>query len=466
MMYDKLRSADRLPMHMPGHKRNTDLAPYLEALGAGMDITEIDGYDNLHEPEGMIAECMERAASLWGSRKAHLLINGSTCGILAAIRTLTHRGDKVLVTRGAHKSVFHAIELCGLEPVFFTPPVLDRLDIFGSADIDETAAIITRNSDIKLIILTSPTYEGIISDISAICAEAHLRDIPVMVDEAHGAHLGLGGVFPAGAVSCGADIVIQSMHKTLPSLTQTAMLHVCSERVDTDRLAHQLAVFQTSSPSYLLMASIDGCVRLLESDDSLLTNWSDILSDFDSMVKPLEKLRVIGHGYDVDCFAFDRSKIPVYTGYTNLSGYELADILRNEYNIEPEYASPRMVLCMTAPGDTPDSLSALADALLEIDRKCNSRTPAQGHPVSELMQHTEMVINPEKALESPSEMIPLNQAAGRICGEYVWAYPPGIPLLIPGERIPQQLCILTAGSDAPELHSTSGKIPAYIRALS
>lgn len=465
MIYDRLKKLDRLPMHMPGHKRNRDLAPYLSSLGAEIDITEIDGYDDLHHPDGMIAECMELAAALWGSRKAFLLINGSTCGILAAIRTMTKRGDKIIMTRGAHKSVFHAVELCGLVPVFIMPPVLDHMDILGSISPESIEQKLVEHPDARLVLLTSPTYEGIISDISGICSAAHRRGVPVVVDEAHGAHLGLGGGFPAGAVSSGADIVIHSLHKTLPSLTQTAMLHVGSELVDIDRLAHQLSVFETSSPSYLLMSSIDGCVRLLEQERELLSDWSKSLDAFDERIKPLEGLRILGHSEKTPAYAFDRSKLPIYTGDTELSGYELASLLRDQYAIEPEYASPRMVLCMTGPGDTDRSLSQLAKALLETGRHCCCRVPQVSHPISSILEQTEMTTHPEKALEADSVMLPLEEAVGHICAEYVWAYPPGIPLLIPGERISAPLRALLSGNDMPELRSTSGKIPSYIRAL-
>jgi len=214
------------------------------------------------------------------------------------------------------------------------------------------------------------------------------------------------------------------------------------------------------------MASIDGCIRLLEARREFLTGWSTNLKNFDQSVNNFEKLKIIGHGLEVDACGFDPSKLPIYTGCSSLSGYQLADILRNEFAIEPEYASPKITLCMTGCGDTADSLTRLAGALTAIDRRIDHRIPDRTQPVTKLLAHTEMVIHPEKALESPSELLALKNAAGRICGEYVWAYPPGIPLLIPGERIPPELYEMTVQGKSPELHSTCGKIPSYIRALS
>lgn len=466
MIYRKLSENELLPMHMPGHKRNTVLAPYLKRLGADMDITEIDDFDNLHGAQGILAETMDIASRLWGSRRSWMLINGSTCGILAGIRSLTKRGSRVLVSRAAHKSVFHAIELCGLEPVFMMPPIIDGLDILGSLSPETVESTLEQNADISLVIVTSPTYEGVISDIKGICEAAHKRGIPVLVDEAHGAHLDLSPRFSGGAVRAGADIVIQSLHKTLPSLTQTAILHMNGDIADPDEMEHQLAVFETSSPSYLLMASIDGCVRLLTEQPHIIEQWADALTEFDHRISGLRNLKIAGHGAEISAYGFDRSKLPIYTGGTNLSGYELADILRGEFGIELEYALPSMALAMTGAGDTIDTLGRLADALLAIDARCDTRQPKSGYPTAEVMGETRLVMPIEQALSAEREFIEPREAVGRICGEYIWAYPPGIPLLIPGEAIPEAFAEMTSSPDAPELHSTFGKIPLYIYVLS
>lgn len=466
MIYRKLCENELLPMHMPGHKRNAALAPYLERLGADMDITEIDGFDNLHGAQGILAETMNLASGLWGSRRSWMLINGSTCGILAGIRALTKRGGRVLVSRAAHKSVFHAIELCGLEPVFIMPPIIDGMDILGSLSPEIVEDALAQNADISLVIVTSPTYEGIISDIKGICEAAHKRGIPVLVDEAHGAHLDLSPRFSGGAVRAGADIVIQSLHKTLPSLTQTAILHMNGSIADPDEIEHQLAVFETSSPSYLLMTSIDGCVRLLTEQPQIIEKWADALNEFDSRISGLEKLKIIGHGAVFSAYGFDRSKLPIYTGGTNMSGYELADILRSEFGIELEYALPSMALAMTGAGDTIETLTRLADALLAIDSRCEKRRSKSGYPIAEVMGETRLVLSIEQAMSAEREFIEPKNAVGKVCGEYIWAYPPGIPLIIPGEIIPEAFAEMTASPDAPELHSTFGKIPAYIYVLS
>ena len=195
--------AGYLSLHMPGHKENAALAPYLAQLGAEWDITELPGFDDLHAPEGILAKMMDRAAALWGSRKSCLLVNGSTGGLLAAMRGTTRRGDKILVARHCHKAIYHAMELCGLDPVFLTPATEPTFGLAGSISPEQVAEALAQHPDVKLIVYPSPTYDGILSDTAGICAIAHEKGIPVLVDEAHGAHLGLHPAFPPSAMGQG-----------------------------------------------------------------------------------------------------------------------------------------------------------------------------------------------------------------------------------------------------------------------
>lgn len=439
-----------IPMHMPGHKRNPQIAPYLNNLSEQLDITEIDGFDNLHAPCGILSEAMEQATKVWQSDRSFFLVNGSTCGILAGIRALTRRGDKVLAARNCHKSVFHAIELCGLNPVFAMPPLLHETSIFGSILPEQIEKTLNQEPDVRLVIVTSPTYEGVISNLKQICEIAHKKGIPILVDEAHGAHLDLHPAFPGGAVKAGADITVQSLHKTLPSLTQTAILHVKGNRVDSKRLEHQLSVFETSSPSYLLMASIDGCIQKLSQNNFQL--WADCLASFTAETAALQHLKIIGQTPEM--FLHDPGKIIISTQQTNMTGMELTKELQKRH-IQPEMTAPSYVLAMTGLGDTSKSIRALSSALLEIDRKC---TASPAFHRSLLPSCPNILFPPEQALEQEFEFIPLHQAEGRIAAEYVWAYPPGIPLLLPGEQIHLPL------AEMP-LHSTRGALPQTIAVL-
>lgn len=419
-----------VPMHMPGHKRNVKLAPYLQQLGADVDITEINDFDDLHDADGVIAEGMERAARLWGAKRSFFCVNGSTGGILAAVFAALDDGDELVCARNCHKAVYNALELRRAKPHFLFP----EREEFSGTDCIVTAKAVEEMLDkypkAKAVIITSPTYEGVVSDVAAIAAAAHERGAVLIVDEAHGAHLGFGWGFPDGAVKAGADIVVQSLHKTLPSLTQTAMVHVCGDRVDGGKLERSLAVFETSSPSYLLMSSIDSCVRLLEENsDKLFAAWKRNISLFKQVTSDLKHLRVMEKTDKM--FDFDPSKLVISTRGTNINGRELMRRLRDKYAIELEMAASEHVIAMTGMGDTEDNLQVLATAVWEIDRYLE-KVDVPEPPV--LTPPERSCFNWEAAA-SERENVDISAAAGRVSAEYVWAYPPGIPLLIPGEVI-------------------------------
>ncbi|MBQ3027767.1 MAG: aminotransferase class V-fold PLP-dependent enzyme, partial [Lachnospiraceae bacterium] len=354
-LYQKLKeyNTTMLPMHMPGHKRNLALSGtdgYLTALGADCDITEIAGFDNLAEPEGLLLSLKERAASLWKSEEAYPLVNGSTCGILAAIYATVPYGGSVIVARNCHKSVYNGLQMVNAKMNYLLPEWDAVLGCYGSVSPEAVEKALQDTPETKLVIVTSPTYEGVISDIEGICKAAHAKGVPVLVDSAHGAHLGFGG-FPKGAVECGADIVVHSLHKTLPCLTQTAMLHRGGTLVSKETLQATITMFQTSSPSYVLLASIEGCIGLLEErGETLFAGWQEALSEFYKGARLLQKLRVIGvdkkEGQEKR-FAGDAEdnrdlgKIVICTNETNLTGPALMEMLRTEHRIELEMSAER-----------------------------------------------------------------------------------------------------------------------------
>ena len=428
-----------LPMHMPGHKRNINMFPYLNQLTAECDLTEIPPMDDLHAPEGIIKSCQRKAEKLWHSRNSYFLVNGSTCGILAGIRGCTNTGDKVLVARNCHKSVYNAIELCQLQPIYIIPSLSKDLPIYTSINVEAITQALNKNEDIKLVIITSPTYEGVISDIKEIVKICHNKNIPVLVDEAHGAHLNLSPFFTNGAVMAGADIVIQSLHKTLPSLTQTAILHLNSNLIPAQKIKRQLAIFQTSSPSYLLMSSIDSCITALTENPKLFHHWENNLKYFQGKVCNLKKLFILNYTHPTgnDIFAFDNSKIIISTSKTNINSIQLANLLKNKYNIELEMFSGDYCVAMTGIGDSKENLSTFADALLEIDNSIDfSTSPTICTSISNLPP-TACTIS--IALSRESQVIPLENSLNKISAEYIWVYPPGIPLITPGEIITNEL---------------------------
>ena len=435
----------RYPLHMPGHKRLVEPAP---GLPASWDFTEVPGADDLHDAGGILAEAMARTAALWGGARTFYLINGATCGLLAGIRALAPAGSTVIAARNCHKSVFHALELGDLHARWVMPRPDEAFGIHGSVAPADVAAALDACPGARCVILTSPTYEGVLSDIAAIAALCHARGVPLLVDEAHGAHyLPLAEAYGwrGGALAAGADVVIQSPHKTLPSLTQTALLHLGGVYGPglADRIARQLVIFETSSPSYPLMASLDGCTGLLAAHgEEWFAAWAERLGRFDRAVAGLSRLRVLCHGLDTlarhpACFAHDPGKILLDSSGAGLTGTQLADALR-ERGFELEMVCGDLVLAMTSPCDAGDALDRLADALQEIDAAA-SAAPAQpaAHPAPPPPGETVCTI--ARALAQPAVPCPMAEAEGRVAAEFVWAYPPGVPLIVPGERITRRV---------------------------
>ena len=463
MLYNKLKNYSKsgiYPFHMPGHKRQ-DIDPD-RLLPYKIDLTEINGFDNLHNAQGIIADIQKKAEKLYNVNKAFMLVNGATGGILSAIRAMTSYGDKILVARNCHKSVYNAIELCGLEPVYILPEYDKGFGIFGSIEPNKVKAVLEENPDIKLVIITSPTYEGVVSDIKTISAICKDFNTKLFVDEAHGAHFPFSNSFPSEAVSCGADVAVVSLHKTLPAFTQTALL--LTNRLDiVDALSENLSIFESSSPSYVLMSSIELCLEYVNNNS--FEEYIKQLEDFSKSLMTLDKIKVLCYGTDRKCnhsfFDFDISKLIISTKNTNLSGNDLADILRKDYNIEIEMAYTDYIIAMTSICDSNIGFEMLKNALIEIDKNCKLSDRHSNTYISELPSiiFKSSLINSHKGC-----FIDVDLSVGRTSLEYVWAYPPGIPLLVPGEKISKNLLnlIKTLTKNGVEVYSTKQNMPDKI----
>ncbi|MCL2843438.1 MAG: DegT/DnrJ/EryC1/StrS family aminotransferase [Oscillospiraceae bacterium] len=454
-LYDKLQTYSRqnaVPFHMPGHKRR-DL--HSSGLPWQLDITEIDGFDNLHGPEGVLRDAQARGAALWGSEGTYFLVDGSTGGLLAGIYAAVGRGEKILLARNCHKAVYHGIELLGLCPIYLEPPMVADTGLCGSISPETVEAALHRHPDIRLAVITSPTYEGVCSDIRAIGELLHQRDIPLFVDEAHGAHLGLGTHFPPGAVAQGADLVVQSFHKTLPSLTQTAVLHRQGGRIAPERLQHALGVFQSSSPSYPLLASIDGCIGLLETEgETLLGQWRQRLEAYYERAGGMQYLTLLTPAQDPQhIHAHDPSKLTILTSGASLTGTALMVALRERYNIELEMALDSHAIAMTGLATTDEDLACLHKALTALDKTC---TPAPQKQPIPLPPMGPQIIPAGEALRLSGRQMALADSIGEISRTYLWAYPPGIPLITPGMEVTEEIiaCIQTLTNRGVAVKST------------
>ena len=529
-LYEKLKkyeSSDFYGFHMPGHKRNTELMG--NGLPYGIDITEIDGFDDLHHADGVLLELEQRIAKLYGAGRSRILINGSTAGIMSAILGCVDRGSKLLVARNCHKSVYHAMELGGIEPVYLYPEFDAEWEINGVIEPEQVKAALKADPEIKAVMLVSPTYDGVVSDIRTIAEIVHSYQIPLIVDEAHGAHFGFHPYFPENSNQCGADVVIHSLHKTLPALTQTAVLHMNGRFAKEERIWHYLNMLQTSSPSYILMAGIDRCVGLLEREmdksEMAESEKEEIGEDrgtleicekgqaplevcetsengkaaangekkgkeqygFAQYAKRLERLRTdlkeslqnlklvepkmrksqrltpeTWNPGTAGLRKYDKSKILISTKRCSKTSEEIYKLLLEKYHLQMEMRAGSYILAMTSIADTEEGFERLNQALLELDGNSGSWTkgksgkdqdtkfPDTHFPelqsnrtddlnISFALPRAELVYPPGKAEEfrrkQQTESCPFEEAAGKISLEYAYLYPPGIPLLVPGERI-------------------------------
>lgn len=424
------------PFHMPGHKRNSNFGHYLSCLHH--DMTEVSGLDNLHSANGILRDAMANAADFFGSDRTFFLVNGSTCGILASIAALTKRGDKIICARNCHKSVYNACSLFGLVPVYLMPKLISLpFGINGSIEPSSVRAAL-ESSGAKVVVITSPTYEGVISDIKSIADICHSFNAVLIVDEAHGAHLGHFHGFENGAIKCGADVVIHSMHKTLGAVTQSALLHICGGGVSAEKIAQKLAIFETSSPSYLIMESIDCVVCDLQKNGKrYFSEYLHRLDDFSKGAESLKNIDIIFYGkgrndqYD-EIFAFDRGKLIISAARLGYSGTFLAKKLLEGYKIQVEMPSLNYLVAMTSYCDSDLGFERLLSALSQIDDcPCGKFIPKETYIASPPQRDMEIF----EAEQCTATRVPLKRSEDRICGEFIFAYPPGIPIIVPGERI-------------------------------
>ena len=454
--------SDMYPFHMPGHKRRT--GPEESFMNSctdsftnpfAVDITEIEGFDNLHHPEGILKDSMKWAADVYGADQTYYMINGSTGGILAAVCGSVSRGGRILVSRNCHKSVYHGICLNQLKTSYVYPQEIEGLGIQGGITAEDVDRMLNRYMDTQAVLIVCPTYDGIVSDIEAIARIVHRAGLPLIVDEAHGAHFRYDAMFPVSALDLGADVVIQSVHKTLPSLTQTALLHIKCNRpdggcyADRERIDRYIHMVQSSSPSYVLMASIENSIYQMEQTD--MAPYGKQLHKLRRRLGQMRHLRLADTGLigQAGIRDLDISKIVVSTrgtclypaedGLTGFTGAQLDDILRREYHLEMEMCGADYVTAITTVMDSGEGLERLGDALTRIDSQLTDAgykpDGRSGNQKSVYSMRCDTAMSMGEAMEENMASVGLEDSAGCISGEFVYIYPPGIPIVAPGEWI-------------------------------
>ncbi len=469
-LYEKLidyRESDYYPFHMPGHKRRgfedqpDHISPFF------YDITEIDGFDNLHHPQDLIKKRLEEISQYYDSKKSYYLVNGSTCGILTGISVAMGGKKTLLLARNSHKAAYNAVFLLNINGEYLYPHYDGELGIYGGISVNELRRAIVETEqpeEIGAIFVTSPTYEGVVSDIGELAKEAHKYGIPLIVDEAHGAHFGMHEYFPESSLKRGADLVIQSLHKTLPALTQTAILHVGKESlIDVREVERYLGIYQSSSPSYVLMESIDRCMDYVWKKGKLpFDTYVERLDHFRKKCSELRYFRLFYEKKQGEIFDYDRSKLVIVPDHKFYDGKKLYDRLRNKYHLQMEMASERYVIAMTSVNDTAEGLDRLFLALSDMDQeiriglKYRQIYAKDGNPVGaiseianiedsssagiyETVKKAVVCRKMRDAYFEKYDMIELRSAKGKISEEFIYIYPPGVPLLAPGEIITEEI---------------------------
>ena len=394
-------------------------------------IKEMNEADNLHHAEEIIKDAQKHAAIVCQADETHFLVNGNSGGILSAIFSATKQGGEILMARNCHKSVYHASELRELTNHYLYPEMLSE-GILGAITVEMVEEALEKYPEVKTLIFTSPTYDGVISDVKSIVKAAHSRGVSVIVDETYGAHFLKESGFPKSAIRCGADVVIQGTHKTLPALTQAGFIHINKDYKYKEKVRKYLAMFQASSPSYVLVASIDAAMHWYVEEGREF--YKKYIADLNKLRAALKsKLQHLELICPETVFDYDISKVLISTRNSNSSGEELHKQLLKKYHIQAEMVSADYVLFMVGTADKEEFYRRFLDALLEIDGSLEENSmPSKA---MEEMSKPKKLMRVCEAMEGKKKALPLMESMGEVSAAYIYIYPPGIPLLTPGEKI-------------------------------
>lgn len=434
--------------HTPGHKNGESIEKRLKSFTGRnvyyFDVTVFPEVDSLHDPTGPIKKAQELAASAYGVDHSLFMVNGSSGGNIAMFLSTMRAGESVIVSRNAHKSVLAGVILSGVWPIWIQPEIDEQNKIINNSSARQIEDALDKFPEAKAVFITSPTYNGVVADLFKIAEICHRRGKLLLVDEAHGAHLKFHKDLPVSAVETGADMCVQSTHKMLSAMSQGSMLHVNSDMVDINAVRQVVSLNQTTSPNYLTLASLD------------MARWQAVHKGekmLDRVIKTAQRARRrINALKHFSCFTrediktkngrdLDVTKLTINVTRTGMSGYDVEDILAKEYNIQVDCADTFNLIAIMGIGSTPRDTDALVSALADIEKKVAASVVGAAPDMTDLPPlTTEMVMAPREVFFSKKiKRIPLSRAAGHISAQTLTPYPPGIPVLIPGERITSQV---------------------------
>lgn len=466
---EKFRKKRVVPFDVPGHKRGRGNPELVELLGekcVNLDVNSMKPLDNLCHPVSVIKEAEELVADAFGAEHAFLMIGGTTSAVQSMVLSVCKANDKIILPRNVHKSVINALILCGATPIYVEPKVNERIGIALGMEIDSFVRVIEENPDAVAVLVNNPTYYGICSDLKKIVEVAHSHGLRVLADEAHGTHLYFGEDLPVSAMAAGADFAAVSMHKSGGSLTQSSVL-LTSQGVNADYVRQIINLTQTTSASYLLLSSLDISRRNLALRGR---------ESFAAVVKMAEyarnEINAIGGYYayskelvnGTSVYDYDVTKLSVHTQGIGLTGIEVYDLLRDEYDIQIEFGDIGNILAYISIGDRIRDIERLVGALADIKRlyERDGSDLVSGEYIQ-----PDVVMSPQTAFYANKESVPIRQTAGMICAEFVMCYPPGIPILAPGERITKEIIdyILYAGEKGCSLQGTEDPKVTYLKVI-
>ncbi len=430
-----------LRFHMPGHKGKKEI---LEEIAENMqtyDVTEVDGTDNLHNPAYIIKNTQNKIAEIYGVKNSYMLVNGTTSGIISAILTATNPKDSILVQRDCHKSVFSAAILGDLRLEFIYPRFNEDFNLNIGIDLNELESKLKQNPNIKAVVLTYPTYYGICCDIKKAAKIIHNNNKILIVDEAHGSHLNFVNQLPVSAEKVGADIVIQSTHKTLPALTQSSVLHVCSEKINKDKLQKILAMIQSSSPSYILMSSIENAVNYMESKGKNRLNKNIDIIRKEAYEAAKRGIKVITKDIvnKIDGFDFDETKVLLSLDNVGISGIELEKILREKFKIQVEMSDITYINAFVTAADESDEIKKLFDSVINIYESNKQKNKVRSQVKISSLPRLNKKLSIRDAFYKESYKKQLKYSYNCISADFIIPYPPGIPIVCPGEIISEEI---------------------------
>ncbi|MEH2378814.1 MAG: aminotransferase class I/II-fold pyridoxal phosphate-dependent enzyme [Nostoc sp.] len=434
------------PFYTPGHKKGEGISqPLTDLLGKAVfraDLTELADLDNLFAPQGVIQEAQQLAAEAFGASQTWFLVNGSTCGVEAAILATCGTGDKIILPRNVHSSAIAGLILSGAIPIFLNPEYDPVLDIAHSITPHAVESALQQHPDAKAVLTVYPTYYGVCGNLNAIAHITHQYNIPLLVDEAHGAHFAFHPELPTPALAAGADLTVQSIHKVLGAMTQASMLHIQGNRIDSDRISKALQLVQSTSPSYLLLASLDAARQQMALQGKMLMSRTLQLAEEArtriSEIPGLSVLKMPRLGKSPGFLALDKTRLTVTVSGLGLTGFEADEILDEKFAVTAEFASLQHLTSIISLGNTPADIEQLVQGFTTLAKEYRrTNLTVKSHLWQDLFttQCHALCCSPREAFFAVSEILPLIQTNKHICAEIVCPYPPGIPVLMPGEVI-------------------------------